>query len=171
MRLSDWSSDVCSSDLADALALAAGKAAGAAAERQVVEPDVDQEAQALVDLLQDARRDLLLLWPELAVKGGEPGSGVGDRELRDLADVQAVELHRQGLRLQAVAVADVAGLVALVLGEVVAAPVAVGLPHAPLHVRDHALEGLRGLVFPQAVLVGHGDLGLAGAVEDRKSGV
>src|SRR3546814_17529899 len=86
---------------ADALALAAGKAAGAAAERQVVEPDVDQEAQALVDLLQDARRDLLLLWPELAVKGGEPGSGVGDRELRDLADVQAVELHRQGLRLQA----------------------------------------------------------------------
>src|SRR3546814_12983392 len=134
MRISDWSSDVCSADL-------------------------------------DARRDLLLLWPELAVKGGEPGSGVGDRELRDLADVQAVELHRQGLRLQAVAVADVAGLVALVLGEVVADPVAVGLPPAPLHVRDHALEGLRGLVFPQAVLVGPGDLGLAGArSEERRVG-
>src|SRR3546814_7557156 len=36
----------------------------------------------------------------------------------DLADVQAVELHRQRLGLQAVAVADVAGLVVLVLGEV-----------------------------------------------------
>src|SRR3546814_2548041 len=152
MRISDWSSDVCSSDLAaqglqqalvvalvqadgglvqhvehtgearadlrgetDALALAARQAAGAAAESQVVEADVDQEAQTLVDLLQDARGDLLFLRAQLAVEGGEPGGGLGDRELGGLADVQAVDLHRQRLGLQAVAVAAVAGLVVLVL--------------------------------------------------------
>src|SRR3546814_17670472 len=117
MRISDWSSDVCSSDLAaqglqqalvvalvqadgglvqhvehagqsradlrgeaDALALAARQAAGAAAEGQVVEADVDQEAQALVDLLQDARGDLLVLRAQLGVAGGEPGGGLGRSE-------------------------------------------------------------------------------------------
>ena len=53
---------------ADALALAAGERAGVARERQVVEPDVDQEIQALADLLQDAAGDLVLL---LVQRGGE----------------------------------------------------------------------------------------------------
>ena len=48
----------------DALALAAGQRAGGAREREVVEPDVDQEAQPVADLLQDARRDLVLLLVE-----------------------------------------------------------------------------------------------------------
>ena len=47
---------------ADALALAAGERAGGAGEGQVVEPDIDEELQALADLLQDARGDLVLLW-------------------------------------------------------------------------------------------------------------
>ena len=46
---------------ADALALAARQGAGGAGERQVVEPDIDQESQALADLLQDAAGDLVLL--------------------------------------------------------------------------------------------------------------
>ena len=45
----------------DALALAARERAGIARERQVAEADVPEEAQALVDLLEDARRDLVLL--------------------------------------------------------------------------------------------------------------
>ena len=46
---------------ADALALAAGEGAGVAGEGQVVEADVDQEAEALADLLQDRAGDLVLL--------------------------------------------------------------------------------------------------------------
>ena len=44
---------------ADALRLAARERFGAAVERQVVEADVDQEAEAIGDLLDDLRRDLL----------------------------------------------------------------------------------------------------------------
>ena len=45
----------------DALALAARQRAGRARQRQIVEPDVDQELQPLADLLEDARGDLGLL--------------------------------------------------------------------------------------------------------------
>ena len=40
----------------DALALAAGQRAGGARQREIVEPDIDEEAQPLADLLEDARR-------------------------------------------------------------------------------------------------------------------
>ena len=89
-----------------------------------------------------------------------------DRQLGDLADVQAGELHRQRLRLQAIAAAGLAGLVRLVARQLLAHPGGVGLPPAPLEVGDHALEGLDGLVVAQAVVVDEGDLLLAGAVED-----
>ena len=46
---------------ADALALAAGERAGVAGQRQVVEPDVDQEPEPLADLLQDRAGDLVPL--------------------------------------------------------------------------------------------------------------
>jgi hypothetical protein len=50
---------------ADALALAARQRAGIARQRQIVEADVVEEAQALADFLQDAHRDLVLLGVEL----------------------------------------------------------------------------------------------------------
>ena len=50
---------------ADALALAAGQRAGGARERQIFEPDVDQEFQPLADFLEHAHGDLVLL-------GGQP---------------------------------------------------------------------------------------------------
>ena len=53
--------DQAGADLArepDALRFAARQRVGAAIERQVVETDVAQEAQALADLLDDLRRDL-----------------------------------------------------------------------------------------------------------------
>ena len=44
----------------DPLRLAAGERAGRSVEGEVVQADVDQEPQPLVDLLEDADRDLLL---------------------------------------------------------------------------------------------------------------
>ena len=44
---------------ADALALAARQRGGAARQGQIVQPDIDQELQALADLAEDAPRDLL----------------------------------------------------------------------------------------------------------------
>src|SRR3546814_4754379 len=74
LRISDWSSDVCSSELdlagePDALALPARQGAAGAIEIEVVEPDIVEEAQPLIDLLEDGMGDLLLLAGELAQIG------------------------------------------------------------------------------------------------------
>src|SRR5580765_2995019 len=45
---------------ADALALAAAQGAAGAVEVEIVEPDIVEEAEALVDLLQDGLGDLIL---------------------------------------------------------------------------------------------------------------
>ena len=50
---------------ANALALAAGQRAGGARQREIIEPDVDQEFQPLADFLQHAHADLVLLGVEL----------------------------------------------------------------------------------------------------------
>ena len=47
---------------ADALALAARQRAGGARERQIVEPDIDQEPEPLADLLEDAHRRSRSAW-------------------------------------------------------------------------------------------------------------
>ena len=73
---------------ADALAFAAGKRARSAREREVFQPDIYQELQPLVDLLQDAPGDLALLRGQAVVQRCEPARGFGDRELRDVANVQ-----------------------------------------------------------------------------------
>ena len=54
---------------ANALAFAAGQRAGSARQRQVFEPDIDQEGQPLADLLQDAAGDLVLLGVSLCGQG------------------------------------------------------------------------------------------------------
>ncbi len=81
----------------------------------------------------------------------EPVVGGFDREVTDLADVLAADLHRERLRLQAVAVASVAGLGGLVAAELFAHPVAVRLLEAARDVADHALEGFLGRVVARAV--------------------
>ncbi len=50
---------------ADALALAARQRAGAAREREIIEPDIDQEAQPVADFLQHPDGDLVLLRREM----------------------------------------------------------------------------------------------------------
>ena len=93
---------------ADALALAARQRAGGAREREIFEPDVDQEAQPVADFLQDARRDLGLLLVELRRQRLEPFAGALDRHVGDFADVQAADLDAQRLGLEAIALAGVA---------------------------------------------------------------
>ena len=73
----------------DALALAAGQRAGSARERQIIEPDIDQEFQPLADLLEDAAGDLVLLGVELRRQLAEPERGGLDGELGDFADMLA----------------------------------------------------------------------------------
>ena len=94
---------------ADALALAARQRAGGARQGQIFEPDIAQEAQPLVDLLQDAlRRCRAASASACLVERAEPVAGVGDREVADLADIEPVDLDRERLGLEAMAVAGLA---------------------------------------------------------------
>ena len=137
-----------------------------AGQRQVIEADIDQELEALADLLEDLLGDLGLLRGEARGEGAEPGVGLPDREVADLGDVEPVELYRQRLGAEALAVAGGAGDGGLVALDLLAHPGGVGLLPAPLEIGDHALEGLRRLVGAEPVVIGEGDLLLAGAVED-----
>ena len=84
----------------DALALAAGERARGARQREIFEPDVDQEFEPVADFLEHPHRDLVLLGAELAGQFGEPFAGALDRHLGDLADMQAADLHAQRLGLE-----------------------------------------------------------------------
>src|SRR5437763_16227836 len=55
---------------ADALAFAAGEGAAGAVEVEVIEPDIVQETEALVDLLEDGLGDFVLGGGELFVEAG-----------------------------------------------------------------------------------------------------
>ena len=150
---------------ADALALAARQGAGRPRQGQVVQPHLHQEPQAIVDLLQDAAGDLLLLRREGGLEIGEPLQGFGDRQQRGLADVDARDLHGQRFGLQAKAVADLARGLRLVAAELFPHPGRVGLPPAALQVRQHALERLGDLVFARLVVVDELDLLRARALQ------
>ena len=118
----------------DALALAARQRARCARQRQIFQPDIVQEAQPLVDFLEDAFRDGALLFVQMAGQARETTAGLGDRHARDFARMQPVDLHRQRLGFQPVAAAGLAGMHALVFRQFLAHPGAVGLAPAPLHV-------------------------------------
>ncbi|MDH6227518.1 hypothetical protein M2169_004488 [Streptomyces sp. MJP52] len=153
---------------ADALGLAAGERPGGAVEREVVQADVDQEAEPLVDLLEDALGDLLLAAGQL-----EPGQEVGalaDGQGGDLGDRLPVHRDRQDDRLQAGALAGGAGHLAHVALEALPAVVRLGVLVAALDERDGALEG-RGVPAFTAVpvAVADVDLGLV-AVQQRLPG-
>ena len=73
----------------DALRLAAGQRAGRPVQRQVVEADVEQEAQPRLDLLDDPLGDLPLAHGEVDV--GEELGGLVDGQRADLGDVLAAD--------------------------------------------------------------------------------
>jgi hypothetical protein len=64
---------------ADALALAAGEGTGGAGEGEVFESDVDQEGEAVPDLLQDATRDAISLCFGESLCGSSPNQTFASR--------------------------------------------------------------------------------------------
>ena len=151
----------------DALALTARQRARAAREREIIEADIVEELQPVAYLLEDARRDLGLLRRECLRQFLEPHISHADRLRRHFADVLSPDLHRERLRLEAIAPARRARMRALVARQFLAHPVAIGLTPAPLDVGDHPLERLHRFVGAQAVLVGERDLLAIGAEQDR----
>ena len=148
----------------DALAFAAGQRAGISAEREIVEADIVQEAQALADFLQDARGDLVLLGGELVRQLVEPRIRRADRQPRRLADMLAIDLHRQSLRLQPEARAFLAWRIGLIARQFLAHPLAFRLLPAPLDIGDDAFEGFPRRVSAHPVVIGERD-GLAARAE------
>ncbi len=85
------------------LSLSARERSGGSVEREVVEPDVEQEVEPFLDLLDDSFGDLTLTRAQIQ-RGQEVGRSV-DRERTHLGDVQLAmrtggERHRTGNRLQ-----------------------------------------------------------------------
>ena len=87
-----------------------------------------------------------------------------DRQPRRLADMLAVDLHRQRLRLQPEARAFLARRVGLVARQLLAHPLAVRLLPAPLDIGDDAFEGFPRRVGAHPVVIGERD-GLAARAE------
>ena len=127
----------------DALRLATGQRRRRPRQRQVVEPDVEQEAQAGVDLLEHRPGDDLLAAAELEALH-ELGA-VGHRERTDLGDravAQALvpQRHREDLRLEPRPAARRARHVAHVALVALAGAVGLGLVEPALEERHDALE-------------------------------
>ena len=123
----------------DALGLAASKGAGGAAQRQVVETDVDQEAEPGADLLHEPRGDHLLPFAETHVAGER--EGVTDRQIRDVRDVAVPDGDGQRLRAETLALARAARDLAHELLQLLPGRVRFGLAVAPLDVREDPFEG------------------------------
>ena len=96
---------------------------------------------------------------ELLRKVAEPFMRVPHRQSRGVADIGAGDLHRQRFRLQAIAVAGLAGRLAHEAADLFARPIALGFLVAAFQIGDDALEGLAHLIGAQAVVIGHADVG------------
>ncbi len=122
----------------DALGLAAAQRGRAAVERQVVEADVVQEAEAFADLLEHLASDQGLALTELeALDAAERGD---DAVPAQVHDVHAVDGDRQVLGLQPPAMARGARLLHHQPLDLLLDPVRLGLAVAALEVVDHPLE-------------------------------
>ena len=139
----------------DPLGLAAGQRDARPVERQVVEPDVDEEPEPRDDLLEHLVGDRPLALAEGRLQGRRPAQRVRDRHRRDVPDVPVVDGHREDLRPEPLAAAGRARPGDHELLELGLDVVGVGLAVAPLEVRDDALE--RRLVRVLAALVAVAD--------------
>ena len=107
----------------DALRLAAGQRARGPVEREVVEADVEQEVEALLDLLQHPLGDLLLARRQL--EGPQEVRRLVDRQPADLGDALAAQGDRHRHRLEPASLAG--GARHLAHEAFVALPAGVGL--------------------------------------------
>ncbi len=150
---------------ADSLGLAAGQRHAGPIERQVVQPDVDQEADAGRDLLEHLVGDRPLALVELRRELADPGERVGHRRRRDIVDRFPIDRHRQDLGAEALPAAGGARPrhhVSLELGLDV---VRLGLPVAALEVGDDPLERRDIRVLAALVAVANDNLLILGRVE------
>ena len=137
----------------DALAFPAGESPGAARQAQIFEPDIDQEAEPLVDLAQNPRADLALSGGQPVADPGEPDGGVADRAFRHLADMRAGDLDRQRLGLQPEPAAGFAARLRLEPRKFFPEPGVAGVAVAAFQVGDHAFErALRGVAAVAVVV-------------------
>ncbi len=123
---------------ADPLGLAPGEAPRGPVQRQVPEPHVEEELEPLADLLDErlGHRPPLPVPPHPR----QPAPARGDRVGRHRGDRAAVQEDRQALRFEARALAGGIGQHAHVLGDLLLHVVRLGVPEAPLQIRDDALE-------------------------------
>ena len=122
----------------DALRLAAGQRGGGAVEREVVQADVDEEAEPGVDLLQHPLADHRVAVVEVAARCSQLG-GVADRQRGDLGDRAPVDRDGEDLGLEPGALAGRARHLAHEALVLLARVVALGLGVAALDPRHHAL--------------------------------
>ena len=137
-----------------------------ARQGEIIQSHIVEEFQPRPDFLEDADGDFLLLPVQLLVDIAEPGVGIADRLLANLADMQTADLHRQRFRLQAIAVADLAWRFRLEALQILLHPGRIGLAIAPLHVGNDALETFLGFVAPGAVVIDKADLFVARTMQD-----
>ena len=132
---------------------------GGAVEREVVQADVDEEAQPLVDLLQDPLGDRLVPVAERHLP--QEVGAFADRHRGDLGDRLPLHGHREHDRLQAGALTGRAGHLAHVALEALPAAVGLRLLVPALDEGHHALERRRVRpLTPVPVAVAHLDLRL-----------
>ena len=122
----------------DALAFPAGKGAGAAGQRQIIEPHIRKEGKPALDLLDDLSGDFLLHVGQF--QRVHKFQGVPHAHLTKVADIDAAHRHRQHFGPQAVAVAVGAGDRGHESGDIIPHPFAAGLLKAPLQVIHNALK-------------------------------
>ena len=149
---------------ADPLGFAAAEGCRAAAERQISEPHVPQEAQSAVNLLHDLRRNHLIA--ALQIQFAEECPGFQNAHVADLGQALSADRHRPGLRLQALPAAFRADFLRHVFLICLLHDIGGGFVIPPLNGRDHALKGRRVLASAPRTFIGNGDFFIAGAVEN-----
>ncbi|CAI08312.1 hypothetical protein ebB135 [Aromatoleum aromaticum EbN1] len=149
---------------ADALGFAPRQRIGRAIERQVVEPDVDQEAQAVRDFLDDLAGDE----PAVAAqrKLVEKAFAVAERHPAHGMDRLTADQHVAGFGAQSRAHAAGARVRCAVLGEFLAHCCRIGFAIAPLEVRDDPFERMfLGDRTPVVGEIAEGDFAPPGTVQ------
>ena len=154
----------------DPLSFPAGERRGAPPEREVVEPDIQQEAQAGVDLLEHPLGDRGLPVVELDLL--EEVVDIADAHLAHVEDVAAPDEDRQRFRPQAGPLARGTRNLSEVLLVPVSGPFRIRLRTTPLEPRDDPLvHGPVGTRPVEPVLVADVDVLIVGAVHDDFPGL
>ena len=122
----------------DTLTFPAGKGAGAAGQRQIIEPHIRKEGKPAFYFLDDLPGDFLLHLGQLQLV--HEFQCFPHAHLAEIADIDSAHRYRQYFGTQPVTVAGRAGDSRHKRSDIILHPVAGGLLKAPLKVIDDALE-------------------------------